>query len=162
MATYTILAVKAHTVSDDGADVKVTLATKHVGDMTLSMPADCLSELISALSQAKAAIPSKQLKTATPAKQTIPAAPSPQTKTAIASKGGKDLNQVTITVPKKFMVGADLRVHDVVLLIFDQQTESQTGYALNADAAKQMAVGLVKNADAVLTKKAGKEKGNQN
>jgi hypothetical protein len=161
MATYTILGVKAYAVSDDGAEVKVTFTTKHIGDMIIAMPANCVGDLMLALNQAKTAISGKQLKTATPSKQASPAALPSSPQAAMPLKGGRDLNQVTIVAPKKFMVTADLKIHDVVVLIFDQQTESQAGYALNAEAAKNMAMGLVKNADAVLTKKASKEKGDQ-
>jgi len=82
-----------------------------------------------------------------------PAAAPPQPGTPVDAKGPKELK---VTVPKTWAVTADLQVHGVVLVLFDHQTEARAGYALGADAAKQIAVGLTKNAEAVLNSKAAK------
>jgi hypothetical protein len=71
-------------------------------------------------------------------------------------KPGEPNDQITISLPKNWLVSSDLTIHDVVLLIFNHKLDAQTGYALDADAAKKMAVGLVKNADAVLAHKASR------
>ena len=41
-------------------------------------------------------------------------------------------------------------------MVFDRQTQAEAGYALDAETAKKLAVGLVKSADAVLMRKDGK------
>jgi hypothetical protein len=71
-------------------------------------------------------------------------------------------NQVTIRTPKKWMVGSGLPKHEVVLLIFDPQTEVQSGFALSAEAATEMAAALVKNAEMLKTKRAGQSNGGNN
>jgi hypothetical protein len=130
MAKFAVIGVKDHSVSDDGAEVTVTFTSKFIGDIDLTMPADCLDDLISALTKAKNAVRARNAKT-------------PQ--------------QVRVTTPKKFMVTADVSVRGIVILIFDPTTVDQCGFALDAKAAKEMAAGLVKNADAVLAQKADKQ-----
>ena len=47
------------------------------------------------------------------------------------------------------MLRSGLPDHPLVVLVFDPQTEKQSGYGLTAGAAREMAVGLVKYADTV-------------
>jgi len=137
----------SHAVSNDGSEVTLVFDAKHVGELALLMKTECLDDVMAALSQAKAAIQSKRGE---------PAAQSKPGVTAAQSKPGEPNNQVTLTVPKNWLVSADLQMHDVVLLIFNHKTDAQSGYALDADTAKKMAVGLVKNGDAVLAHKASR------
>jgi hypothetical protein len=53
-------------------------------------------------------------------------------------------------VPKNFTVTADTSGRGLVLFIINHRLESQAGYALAPDAAKQVAGGLTKSADALL------------
>jgi hypothetical protein len=46
----------------------------------------------------------------------------------------------------------------MVVVIFDPKTEAQVGFALDVESAKNMAVGLVKNAEEVLNKKCAAQK----
>ena len=126
MPLLALNAVKAHAVSDDGGQVAVAFATKDGGELSVLMPADCLDAIISALNRAKSAVRNKQATSA---------------------------NQISVTTPKTWLVTADLEVHGLVLLIFDPKTETQIGYALDAESSKKMAAGLIKNADAVLARK---------
>jgi hypothetical protein len=125
MSEYTVTSVKTYAVSDDGKKVKITLATKHVGDLVLAMSQQCADDLVEALG-------AKPLQKGKPA------------------QGGREMRA---TIPKKWMVTTDLKVPGIVLLLFDPKTESQTGFGLQAKAAKAMGVGLVKRADAVLARK---------
>jgi hypothetical protein len=50
-------------------------------------------------------------------------------------------------------VTADTSGRGLVLLILNHRLENQEGYALSPDAAKQVAGGLTKSADAVLALK---------
>jgi hypothetical protein len=68
-------------------------------------------------------------------------------------------NQLAVKTPQKWMVGSGLPKHPVVLLIFDVQTDTQGGYALSADAATDMAAGLLKNAEALRKHISGKGNG---
>jgi hypothetical protein len=126
-------AIKGFSVSSDGAEVSFTLATRYAGDMIVTMPASCFEELVS---HARPAAPA--------------AAPKPE---PADSKPG----QMKVAVPKKWTVTADLKVNNVVLLIFDHQLETQVGFALSAKTTKEMVAALVKNADAVLAQQANSD-----
>jgi hypothetical protein len=56
-------------------------------------------------------------------------------------------------MPKKFLLAADAANHGIVALVFDPRTDKEVGYALSPKSAKELAVGLVKNADAILAHK---------
>ena len=56
-------------------------------------------------------------------------------------------------MPKNCTVAADLNSRKLVLLILDHKLTTQKGYALTPEAAQQIAVGLTKNAEAVLAKR---------
>jgi hypothetical protein len=51
-----------------------------------------------------------------------------------------------VTVPKKWMARA-LPERNLVLMMFDPQTEKQAAYALPPDAIREMAAGLMKAAE---------------
>ena len=129
MPLLALNAVKAHAVSDDGGQVAVAFGTKDGGELSVLMPADCLDAVISALNRAKSAARNKQATSA---------------------------SQINVTKPKTWLVTADLEVHGIVLLVFDPKTETQMGYALDAESSKKMAAGLIKNADAVLARASSK------
>jgi hypothetical protein len=63
-------------------------------------------------------------------------------------------------VPKKWMLRSGLPDHPLVVMVFDPQTEKQSGYGLTATAAREMAVGLVKYADTLAKHQAKKQKPN--
>lgn len=128
MSALTVNAVKARSVSDDGLFATFTFTTKYVGDLDVTMPAACLDELLSALKDAKSDIDRKDPKKA---------------------------NQLKVTMPKTWLVTADVKEHGVVILVFDHKAETRVGYALTPDTAKKLSSGLTQNADAVINKKAG-------
>jgi hypothetical protein len=59
----------------------------------------------------------------------------------------KDLNRVNITIPKRWMLRSGLPERPLVYLVFDPHTEGESGYAMSASSAKEMAAGLLKCAD---------------
>ena len=126
MAVLTVSAVKDQSVSDDGLQATVKFTTKYVGDLDVTMPVTCVDELIATLQKIKSSIELKDPKTAT---------------------------QLKVTVPKTWLVTADLKQRGVVILAFDHQAETRVGYALAPDAAKKMSASLNQNADAVLNHK---------
>ena len=132
MPALTVNAIKAQSVSDDGLFATFTFTTKYVGDLDVTMPAACLDELLSALKGAKSDIDRKDPKKA---------------------------NQFQITVPKTFLVTADVKERGLVILVFDHQAETRVGYALTPDAAKKVSSGLTQNAEAVINKRTGKPSG---
>jgi hypothetical protein len=62
-------------------------------------------------------------------------------------------DEIRFEVPKNFTVTADTSGRGLVLLILNHRLANQRGYALSPDAAKQVAGGLMKSADAVLALK---------
>jgi hypothetical protein len=159
-----IKGVKSHTVSEDGATVSVVLDAKYVGELALLLSLEGLTDLVSVLGRAKAEIEAKAPTGTGPAGSDRPAAqrvaiqpPSQTDATQPTAAPMVQSSQVKISVPKNWLVSAETKVHDVVLLVFNHQTDAQTGYALDPNAAKKMAVGLVKNADAVLTNKSNRK-----
>ncbi len=124
-----VTGVSARVDAKNGSDVIIAFTTKYSGERTYSMPLGYLDSLISDLQRAKP---------------------------ATEAKSGKNSNQVTVTTPKKCVIASGLPKYPMVILVFDPQTEAQAGYAVSADAAKKMAIGLVKNADAVVAHEANK------
>ena len=88
---------------------------------------DCLPSLISALHRARSAARNKQVD-------------KPE--------------QVSVTVPKTWMVTAE---REVVVLVFDPKTEARVGYALDVEASKKLAAALVQGANAVASQRAAKK-----
>lgn len=150
MPGISINSIKSCRLSANGAEVHITFASRYSGDFEISMPLACRDELIALLAPGGTPRPASAAPMAAPAAPVpAPAAPS---KTEPAKPG-----QISVTVPKKWAVTADTTIHDVVLLLFNPNMDKQTGYALGPEAAKEMAVGLVKNADTVLAHKSAKK-----
>ena len=122
MSLLALTAVKAHAVSDDGSHAAVAFATKEGEDFSVMMPADCLDALISVLKKVQSVAQSKK---------------------------AKESDKLDLTVPKSWMVAADLNTHGVVVVIFDPESDTQAGYALDAETSKKMAASLVQTANAV-------------
>jgi len=129
MTSLTISAIKTQEISNDGSVVSFIVDAKYVGELSMMIPAACYDELISALSRAKSVIDAKQPKSA---------------------------GQVKVKRAQNCLVTAEVQQHGLVVLVFDRQTQAEAGYALDAETAKKLAVGLVKSADAVLMRKDGK------
>ena len=117
--------------SPDSLEVTVTMKPKYTEARTYLMPREAVQDLMDDL----------QLLA-----------------TGEATKPSGPPHQLAVKTPQKWMVGSGLPKHPVVLLIFDAQTDAQGGYALSADAATDMAAGLLKNAEAL--RKHGSGKGN--
>jgi hypothetical protein len=155
MPGISINSIKSCKLSANGAEVHITFASRYSGDFEISMPLACRDELIALLAPGGAPKPAQPAPTPAPAPAAAPAqapAPAAASKTEPAKPG-----QISVTVPKKWAVTADTTIHDVVLLLFNPNMDKQTGYALGPEAAKEMAVGLVKNADTVLAHKSAKK-----
>lgn len=118
--------VKSCAISDDRKEVHLTLSTKYIGERDYSIPVDKLDGWIAALNSAKS---------------------------LLNGSDKLDPNQVRFDMPKNCTVAADLHTHHLVLLILDHKLQTQKGYALTPEAAKMMAAGLAKNAEAVLARR---------
>jgi hypothetical protein len=138
--------VKSSGLSDDKREVIVGGSGKYVGDVELRFARECLDDLIDALVRAKGGL---GLTTSYTSVAEVAATPEPKRK----GGAGANPNEIRFEIPKNFTVTADTSGRGLVLLILNHRLENQEGYALSPDAAKQVAGGLVKSADAVLALK---------
>ena len=138
-----IAEVKSSSLADDKKEVIVGGYGKYIGDVELRFARECLDDLIEALVRAKGALEPSANSASVPS---ITAAPAPE-----RNEGpGSNPDQIRFEIPKNFTVTADTSGRGLVLLILNHRLEKQEGFALSPDAAKQVAGGLTKSADAVL------------
>ncbi|MBR1145112.1 hypothetical protein [Bradyrhizobium sp. AUGA SZCCT0431] len=134
--------VKSSRLSDDKKEVIVGGSGKYIGDVELKIARECLDDFIDALVSARGTLGS-----------TLPVA-VPSADSAVVPKrnalSGGNPNEVKFEIPKTFAVTADTEGRGLVLLILNHRLENQEGYALSPDAARQVAGGLTKSADALL------------
>jgi hypothetical protein len=136
--------LRADNYSPDGKNVIISFATKYVAERRIySVPVECLNEFIADLQKLKSPTGTTSINTS---HQPAAAQQTPE----------KEVNRITVTVPKRWMLRSGLPDHPLVVMVFDPQTEAQAGYALTATAARQMASGLVKYADTVAKHEASK------
>ena len=131
--------VKSSRLTDDKKEVIVSGSGKYVGDVELKIARECLDDFIDALVSARGTLGSVTVLSADSA--VVP-------KWNARSRGNP--NEVRFEIPKTFAVTADTEGRGLVLLILNHRLENQEGYALSPDAARQVAAGLTKSADALL------------
>jgi len=155
-----VIDIRAHEYTPDGKGIIVSLATKYSPERRdYSVPVECLYNLISDLRTLKPPSNGAAPEPADEPSQQAPAlsqASSQRTPPPVT----KDLTRLNVTVPKKWMLRSGLPDHPLIVLVFDPQTEKQSGYGLTAGAAREMAVGLVKYADTVAKHQASNQKPN--
>ncbi|MBR1216087.1 hypothetical protein [Bradyrhizobium sp. JYMT SZCCT0180] len=134
--------VKSSRLSDDRKEVIVGGSGKYIGDVELKIARECVDDFIDALVSARSTLGSTLA-------VAVPGAGSAMVPKRNARSGGNQ-NEVRFEVPKTFAVTADTEGRGLVLLILNHRLENQEGYALSPDAAKQVAEGLTKSADALL------------
>ena len=139
-----ISAVRASRLSDDKKEVIVDSTGKYTGELELRIDCECVDDFIRALVKARGLL---QPATASPAPVAAAGAP-PNTN---GPPVNKNPDEVRCEIPRNFMVTADTSGRGLVLLIVNHRLERQAGYALSPDAAKQLAGGLVKSAQALLS-----------
>jgi hypothetical protein len=141
-----ISAVKSSQLSDDKKEVIVASTGKYTGDLELRFASECVDDLLNALINARRAMQPAAGAAAPAAAASAPPKPN-----------GAEVNniphQVTFEVPRNFAITAD-GGRRLVLFIANHKLDRQAGYAFSPDAAKQLAVGLVKSADALLAQPA--------
>src|SRR5258708_3955941 len=137
---------KSSSLSDDKKEVIVGGSGKYIGDVGLKFAREGLHDLLAALAQPKGALGPSASSASVPSPI---AAPTPK------RNGGAGANpdEIRFEIPKNFTVTADTSGRGLVLLILNHRLENQEGFALSPDAAKQVAGGLTKSADAVLALK---------
>jgi len=141
--------VKSSRLSDDKKEVIVASTGKYTGDLELRFARECLDQLLQMLTQAKAELePSVQAGSVS----NVPLLPTGSNASSDAAPVTNP-DEVRFEIPKNFTVTADTSGRGLVLFILNHRLENQRGYALSPDAAKQVAGGLVKSAEASLALK---------
>ncbi|MBR1200933.1 hypothetical protein JQ634_34375 [Bradyrhizobium sp. AUGA SZCCT0240] len=132
--------VKSSRLSDDKKEVIVGGSGKYIGDVELKIARECLDDFIDALVNARGTL-----------EPTLAVAPGADAAAGSKRKArsGDNPNEVRFEIPKTFAVTADTEGRGLVLLILNHRLENQEGYALSPDAARQVAGGLTKSADAL-------------
>jgi hypothetical protein len=135
--------------SADGQKITIGLTTRYIPERFYAVPLDCLSDLIAELERLKG---SEAAPTAAATDEAIfdtepatPASPPPAPDAAAS-----DPNEIKVRVPKKWMLASALPHRPMVIVMFDPQTDQQTAFGLGASAARDMATGLIKQADAIV------------
>jgi hypothetical protein len=134
MQPIEIVDFKAERYLPDGKTIVVSLATKQAsGRQLYTLPVASLYSFIADLQKLQAPSPSVQ-DTAAPPKPPAasPARPAP--------------DRIEVTLPRKWMARA-VPERNLVLMVFDPQTEKQAGFALPPEAVREMATALVKQAE---------------
>jgi hypothetical protein len=140
-----IAEVKSSSLSDDKKEIIVGGRGKYIGDLELRFARECLDDLIDALVRAKGALGPADA-AAVPSVAAVPAAKRNGDATP-------NPNEIKFEIPKNFAVTADTSGRGLVLLILNHRLQNQEGFALSPEAAKQVAGGLTKSAEAVLASK---------
>ena len=143
--------VKSSRLSDDKKEVIVGGSGKYIGDVELKIARECVDDFIDAL------VSAHRTRGSTPA-VAVPSADSAAVPKQDA-RPGDNPNEVRFEIPKTFAVTADTEGRGLVLLILNHRLENQVGFALTPDAAKQVAGGLTKSADAVLADRDNQKEG---
>jgi hypothetical protein len=141
-----IAEVKSSRLSDDKKEVIVGGSGKYIGDIELRFARECLDDLIEALVREKGTLEPPVNRGLT---SSAAAVPPPMRE----GDSDADPQAIRFSIPKNFTVTADTSGRGLVLLILNHRLENQEGYALSPEAARQVAGGLTKSADAVLALK---------
>jgi len=129
-----IVDFKAERYLPDGKTIVVSIATKQgSGRQFYTLPVASLYSFIADLQKLQA--PSR------PTQETATPSPPPASSSAPPAP-----DRVEVTVPRKWMARA-LPERNMVVMVFDPQTEKQAAFALPPDAAREMASGLVKQSE---------------
>jgi len=142
--------VKSSRLSDDNKEVIVDSIGKYTGALELRFARECLDQLLQVLTQAKQALePSSKSGSAS----NVPPPSAAGSNASLDAAPVTNPDEVRFEIPKNFTVTADTSGRGLVLFILNHRLENQRGYALSPDAAKQVAGGLVKSAEASLASK---------
>jgi hypothetical protein len=152
--------VRASRLSEDKKEVIVAGVGKYVGELELRFAFECVDDLIVALTRAKADAP-----VAAAPDATAPVAhPTPSATNTVSQPrandppAGNNLDEVRFEIPRNCAITADTSGRGLVLFIVNHKLDRQAGYAFSPDAAKQLASGLMKSADTLLSSKAAATK----
>ncbi|MGX1321564.1 hypothetical protein AB7M17_005017 [Bradyrhizobium sp. USDA 377] len=142
------------TMSDDKKEFIVQTTGKYTGALELRFASDCVDDLIAALTKVRGGAQPAASNDGGPALASEAAAPSAEAAARTKPGATDKANEVRFEIPKNCTISADTSGRGLVLFILNHRLEGQAGYAFSPDAAKQLAGGLTKSADALLAQRA--------
>ena len=149
--------VKSSRLSEDNREVIVDSTGKYTGELELRFARECLDQLLQILMQARDELEPSAKPASAPAVSTAaaslkaPPVAQPNDDPIVVPNSNPD--EVRFDIPKNFTVSADTSGRGLVLMIVNHRLANQNGFAFSPDAAKQVAGGLIKSADAALALK---------
>ncbi|WP_439374505.1 hypothetical protein ACRQ5Q_27840 [Bradyrhizobium sp. PMVTL-01] len=145
-----IAAVGSATMSDDKKEFIVQTTGKYTGALELRFASDCVDDLITALTNVRGGAQPAASNGGEAALASEAVAPSAEAAAQITPGATDKANEVRFEIPRNCTISADPSGRGLVLFILNHRLEGQAGYAFSPDAAKQLAGGLTKSADALL------------
>jgi len=145
-----IAAVGSATMSDDKKEFIVQTTGKYTGALELRFGVDCVDDLIAALTKVRGGAQPAVSNGGGPAEAATPDADAAAPIKPVAIDNA---SEVRFEIPKNCTISADTSGRGLVLFILNHRLERQAGYAFSPDAAKQLAGGLIKSADALLAQR---------
>jgi hypothetical protein len=138
-----IVDFKAEHYSDDRKTIIVSFATTLSAErQTYALPIQSLYGFIADLQKLQpSGRPAQDAAAAAPA-SSAPGKPAPSDSATAPS------SRIEVSMPQKWMSRA-LPERNVVLMVFDPQTDKQAAYALPAASIREMATALLKHADSL-------------
>lgn len=149
-----IAAVSSATMSDDKKEFIVQTTGKYTGALELRFASDCVDDLIAALTKVRGGAQPAASHGGGPALAAETAVPGAEAAAQAKPGATGKADEVRFEVPKNCTISADTSGRGLVLFILNHRLEGQAGYAFSPDAAKQLAGGLTKSADALLAQRA--------
>ncbi|WP_256808798.1 MULTISPECIES: hypothetical protein [unclassified Bradyrhizobium] len=151
-----IAAVSSATMTDDSKEFVVQTTGKYTGALELRFASDCVDDLIAALTRARGGVQPAMPNGGGSAFAAEAVAPGADAAARI-EPGAADKNkpnEVRFEIPQNCTISADSGGRGLVLFILNHRLDRQAGYAFSPDAAKQLAGGLTKSAEALLAQQA--------
>jgi hypothetical protein len=145
MRSILVTDIKNFSLSADGREATFALVTRYAGELAVTLPAGCLQNLKLPTQASPAAPPGAEAVAGH--KPNGGGADGPGGAVAALKVNGKEPGALSVSVPKKWMTMTDTQKHGLVIIAFDPQTPSQTGFALVPQAARELAAALLKHAD---------------
>jgi hypothetical protein len=142
--------VKSSRLSDDKKEVIVASTGKYTGELELRFARECVGHLLQMLTEAEQAL-NPSVKPARLPGEAVPPVAQPNAGAELSPRINPD--EVRFEIPKNLTVTADTSGRGLVLMIINHRLDNQNGYAFTPDAARQVAGGLIKSAEASIALK---------
>lgn len=122
---FEVVGVRSHVVSPDGSKSTIGFVMKSGSEVQMTIPSDQIEGILSALRRGQRAAENKRK---------------------------AQLGEATFRLPKKWTIGLH-PFQELILLVFDAETENQAEFALPPDAAKVMSTAFADKANELVARR---------